>query len=62
MKNIRIAIVQSIPLALLALAATPALAGQPPISIPEPGIMSLLALGGAVMVAIGIRNRRKNKK
>jgi len=30
-------------------------------NIPEPGILSLFALGGAVMVAIKIRKRRNKK-
>ena len=44
------------------LASAPAMAGQPPIgNIPEPDILSLFALGGAVMVAIAIRKRRNKK-
>ena len=41
------------------LASAPAMAiGNP---IPEPGSLSLFALGGAVMVAIAIRKRRNKK-
>ena len=50
-----------LPFILVLLASAPALAGQPPISIPEPDILSLFALGGAVMVAIAIRKRRNKK-
>lgn len=41
-------------------ASAPALAGAST-DIPEPGILSLFALGGAVMVAITIRKRRNKK-
>ena len=49
------------PFIMALLASAPALAGQLPISIPEPDILSLFALGGAVMVAIAIRKRRNKK-
>ena len=45
-------------MALLASAPAMAVGGG---SIPEPGILSLFALGGAVMVAIAIRKHRNKK-
>lgn len=42
------------------LASAPAMAGVAN-PIPEPDILSLFALGGAVMVAIAIRKRRNKK-
>ena len=42
------------------LASAPAMAGAVN-PIPEPDILSLFALGGAVMVAIAIRKRRNKK-
>ncbi len=41
------------------LASAPAMAATT--NIPEPGSLSLFALGGAVMVAIAIRKRRNKK-
>lgn len=50
------------PFIFVVLASAPAMAGQPPIgNIPEPDILSLFALGGAVMVGIAIRKRRNKK-
>lgn len=50
------------PFIFVFLASAPAMAGQPPVgNIPEPDILSLFALGGAVMVAIAIRKRRNKK-
>lgn len=50
------------PFIFVLLASAPAMAGQPPVgNIPEPGILSLFALGGAVMVGIAIRKRRNKK-
>lgn len=42
----------------LGLAAGPALAFEAP-AIPEPGVLSLLGVGGAVALVIILRNRRK---
>lgn len=51
------------PFIFVLLASAPAMAGStpPPGNIPEPGILSLFALGGAVMVGIAIRKRRNKK-
>jgi hypothetical protein len=43
---------------LLTLAAAPAAAGAPP-SVPEPGVLELLAISAVAGIAIAIRNRRK---
>jgi len=65
MKPNRIAklVLSVIPFMSLFLAASPALAGLPPPmgNIPEPGILSLVGLGGVVLAAIAIRNRRNKK-
>jgi len=65
MKPNRIAklVLSVIPFMSLFLAASPALAGLPPPmgNIPEPGILSLVGLGGVVLAAVAIRNRRNKK-
>lgn len=47
----------------LMLTATSAMAGlAPPVNnIPEPGMLTLLGIGGVVLVAAAIRNRRNKK-
>jgi len=42
---------------LLCLVALPAVAGNP--SIPEPGVLELLAIGAVAGVAVAIRKRKK---
>ncbi len=45
---------------LLSLVSGAAFAGINPIqTVPEPGVLELLALGGLVAAVVGIRNRRK---
>lgn len=44
---------------LLSLVSGAAFAGTVPATVPEPGILELLALGGVVAAVVGIRNRRK---
>jgi len=65
MKPSRIAklVLSVIPFMSLFLAASSAFAGlTPPVgNIPEPGILSLFGLGGVVLAAVAIRNRRNKK-
>ena len=46
-------------ISLLALVPGLALAGAPPVAVPEPGTFELLALGGVVALVIAFRNRGK---
>lgn len=46
--------------AVLFLATSPVLAGTVG-NIPEPGMLSLFGLGGVVLAAVAIRNRRNKK-
>ena len=44
---------------LLSLASGAAFAGEPPLTIPEPGSLELLAIGVVAAVVVAIRKRRK---
>jgi hypothetical protein len=47
---------------LLSLVSGAAFAGINPIqTVPEPGVLELLALGGVVAAVVGIRNRNRRK-
>jgi hypothetical protein len=46
-----------IAIVLLTFAATPAVAGVP--TVPEPGILELLAISAVAGITIAIRNRRR---
>ena len=44
---------------LAALSQTAFAGGAPPIHVPEPDVLALLAIGGVAMTAVKWRNRRK---
>lgn len=47
---------------LLSLVSGAAFAGVGPIlTVPEPGVLELLAMGGVVAAVVGIRNRNRRK-
>ena len=58
MKTIDKLIAVMLTLASLGMLAKPAIAFQP-VSVPEPGVLSLLGLGGVVALVLFIRNRHK---
>jgi hypothetical protein len=46
---------------LLSLVSGAAFAGTPIQTVPEPGVLELLALGGVVAAVVGIRKRNRRK-
>jgi len=50
---------QKITTAVLLLAPVASWAGVPPSSVPEPGVLSLLAAGGAIVLVARLLSRKK---